>query len=102
MGFLTGKRVLILGLLSDRSIAYGIASAMKREGAELAFTYQMEKHDERVKKLAQDFSSNIVLPCDVSSDEQIDNLFPLLKKHWNQLDIIVHSISLCDKRSIKR
>ena len=54
MGFLTGKRVLILGLLSDRSIAYGIASAMKREGAELAFTYQMEKHDERVKKLAQD------------------------------------------------
>ena len=82
MGFLTGKRVLILGLLSDRSIAYGIASAMKREGAELAFTYQMEKNDERVKKLAQDFNSNIVLPCDVSSDEQIDNLFPLLKKHF--------------------
>ena len=101
MGFLTGKRVLILGLLSDRSIAYGIASAMKREGAELAFTYQMEKHDERVKKLAQDFNSNIVLPCDVSSDEQIDNLFPLLKKHWDKLDVIVHSLAFVTKEALK-
>jgi len=100
MGFLTGKRVLILGLLSDRSIAYGIASAMKREGAELAFTYQMEKHDERVKKLAQDFNSNIV-PCDVSSDEQIDNLFPLLKKHWDKLDVIVHSLAFVTKEALK-
>ncbi|MEI6868754.1 MAG: SDR family oxidoreductase [Methylophilaceae bacterium] len=101
MGFLTDKRVLILGLLSDRSIAYGIASAMKREGAELAFTYQMEKHEERVKKLAQDFNSTIVLPCDVSSDEQIDNLFPLLKKHWNTLDIIVHSLAFVTKEALK-
>ncbi|MEY3746297.1 MAG: enoyl-[acyl-carrier-protein] reductase, NADH-dependent, partial [Pseudomonadota bacterium] len=69
--------------------------------AELAFTYQMEKHDERVKKLAQDFNSNIVLPCDVSSDEQIDNLFPLLKKHWDKLDVIVHSLAFVTKEALK-
>ena len=62
MGFLNGKKVLILGLLSDRSIAYGIASAMKEQGAELAFTYQMEKHQGRVEKLASNFDSKIVLP----------------------------------------
>ena len=71
MGFLEGKKVLILGLLSDRSIAYGIASAMKKQGAELAFTYQMEKHQGRVEKLAANFDSNLVLPCDVSNDDHI-------------------------------
>ena len=66
MGFLAGKKILIAGLLSNRSIAYGIAGAMKREGAELAFTYQMEKHAQRVADLAADFDSKIVLPCDVA------------------------------------
>ena len=82
MGFLKNKRVLILGLLSDRSIAYGIAKSMREQGAELAFTYQMEKHKGRVEKLASDFNSSIVLPCDVSSDEDIDKIFPLLSEHW--------------------
>ena len=80
MSFLKNKKVLILGLLSDRSIAYGIASSMKKQGAELAFTYQIEKHKERVVKLASHFDSNIVLPCDVSKDEDIENLFPLLEQ----------------------
>ena len=74
MGFLAGKKVLIAGLLSNRSIAYGIAAAMKREGAELAFTFQMEKHEKRVADLAADFDSKIVLPCDVAEDAQIDAL----------------------------
>ena len=100
MGFLTGKRVLIVGLLSNRSIAYGIAEAMKREGAELAFTYQMDKFEDRVKKLAAEFDSTIVLPCDVGSDEQIDALFPALKKHWDGVDVIVHSVAFVPKDAL--
>jgi enoyl-[acyl-carrier protein] reductase I len=90
MGFLEGKKVLILGLLSDRSIAYGIASAMKKQGAELAFTYQMEKHQGRVEKLAANFDSNLVLPCDVSNDDHITELFPKLSAFWNKFDILIH------------
>ena len=71
MGFLQGKRALIVGLASNRSIAYGIAKAMHREGAELAFTYQNEKLQDRVAKMAAELDSEIVVPCDVSSDEQI-------------------------------
>ncbi len=97
MGFLSGKKVLITGVLSNRSIAYGIASAMKREGAELAFTYQIEKHKDRVAKLAQDFDSSIVLPCDVAEDGQIDLLFQELGKIWDGLDSIVHSIAFVPK-----
>jgi enoyl-[acyl-carrier protein] reductase I len=100
MGFLAGKRALIVGLLSNRSIAYGIAEAMKREGAELAFTYQMDKFEERVSKLAEDFDSKIVLPCDVSSDEQIENLFKELNKHWDGVDIIVHSVAFVPKDAL--
>ena len=100
MGFLAGKRALIVGLLSNRSIAYGIAEAMKREGAELAFTYQTEKFEDRVTKLAGEFDSNIVLPCDVSSDEQIDHLFSALKKHWDGVDIIVHSVAFVPKEAL--
>ena len=100
MGFLKNKKVLILGLLSDRSIAYGIASSMKKQGAELAFTYQMEKHKERVQKLASHFDSNIVLPCDVASDEDIENLFPLLEKEWGKFDILIHSIAFVPKEAL--
>lgn len=100
MGFLAGKRALIVGLLSNRSIAYGIAEAMKREGAELAFTYQMDKFEDRVSKLAEDFDSKIVLPCDVSSDEQIENLFKGLNKHWDGVDIIVHSVAFVPKDAL--
>ncbi len=100
MGFLTGKRVLIVGLLSNRSIAYGIAEAMKRESAELAFTYQIDKFEDRVKKLAAEFDSSIVLPCDVGSDEQIDALFPALAKHWDGIDVIVHSVAFVPKDAL--
>ena len=100
MGFLSGKKVLILGLLSDRSIAYGIASAMKKQGAELAFTYQMEKHQGRVEKLASDFDSKIVLPCDVASDAHINDLFPKLSKHWDKFDVLVHSIAFVPKEAL--
>ncbi|MDH5479514.1 MAG: SDR family oxidoreductase, partial [Nitrosomonas sp.] len=81
MGFLTNKRVLITGLLSNRSIAYGIAKAMQREGASLAFTYQGEDLRERVEKLAADFNSNLLFPCDVTSDNEISQCFEDLQKH---------------------
>jgi enoyl-[acyl-carrier protein] reductase I len=100
MGFLTGKRALIVGLLSNRSIAYGIAEAMKREGAELAFTYQMEKFQDRVGKLAAEFGSDLVFPCDVSDDAQIDALFSDLGKRWDGLDIIVHSVAFAPREAL--
>ena len=100
MGFMTGKKVIIAGLLSNRSIAYGIAKSMKREGAELAFTYQMEKHAQRVADLAADFGSTIVLPCDVGDDAQIEALFPALAKHWDGLDVIVHSVAFVPKDAL--
>ena len=83
MGFMQGKKVLIVGVASNRSIAFGIADAMKREGAELAFTYQGEKLKERVEKLAGECGSSIVLPCDVASDEEIDGVFTELEKIWD-------------------
>jgi len=100
MGFLTGKRALIVGLLSNRSIAYGIAQAMKREGAELAFTYQIEKFQDRVTKLAAEFGSDIVLPCDVSDDAQIDAMFEALGKRWDGLDILVHSVAFVPRAAL--
>jgi len=93
MGFLSGKRALIVGLASKRSIAWGIAQSMLREGAELAFSYPNEKLEPRVAKLASECNSGIVLPCDVTSDEQIATLFTELGKHWDGLDIIVHSVA---------
>ena len=93
MGFLVGKRILITGLLSSRSIAYGIAKAMHREGAELAFTYQNERVLERVAKLAIDFDSTLLFPLDVQDDEQITALFDQLGQHWDGLDALVHSIA---------
>ena len=93
MGFMTGKRALIVGLASNRSIAWGIAQAMHREGAELAFSYPNEKLGARVTKMAAECGSDIVLPCDVSSDEQIEALFGGLGERWDGLDIIVHSVA---------
>ena len=97
MGFLRDKRILITGLISDRSIAYGIAQACHREGATLAFTYQGEKIRERVIALASEFDSSIVLPCDVASDEEINQLFIDLGKEWDSLDGIVHAIAFVPK-----
>jgi enoyl-[acyl-carrier protein] reductase I len=93
MGFLQDKKVLITGIASNRSIAYGVAKAMHREGAQIALTYQNEKLKKRVDKFAAEFGSDIVLPLDVTSDEDIDNLFVELGKHWDGLDCLVHSIA---------
>ncbi len=93
MSFLAGKRVLITGLLSNRSIAYGIAKAMHREGAELAFTYQNDRFYERVAKMAADFGSDLLFPCDVQEDAQIDELFAQVGQRWDGLDALVHSIA---------
>jgi enoyl-[acyl-carrier protein] reductase I len=100
MGFLAGKQILITGLLSNRSIAYGIAQAMHREGATLAFTYQGEGVKERVTKLAAEFGSDIILPCDVSIDQEITALFDALAKKWDGLDGIVHSIAFAPREAI--
>ncbi|MGB3917424.1 MAG: enoyl-ACP reductase [Thiothrix litoralis] len=100
MGFLTGKRALITGVASDRSIAYGIAEAMHREGAELAFTYQNDKLKGRVEKFAAQFGSNIVLPCEVAEDASIAAAFQQLGEHWDGLDIVVHSIAFAPKEQL--
>lgn len=101
MGFLTGKRALITGIASDRSIAYGIAQAMHREGAELAFTYQTEKLKSRVEKVAEELGSKIVIPCDVATDEQIAEAFNQLKQHWDGVDIVVHAIAFAPKEQLE-
>lgn len=91
MGFLNGKRALIVGLASTRSIAWGIAQAMRREGAELALTYQNEKLQERVEKMAAELGSTITLPCELSDDAEIARTFERLSESWSHLDSIVHS-----------
>ncbi|MDY0011315.1 MAG: enoyl-ACP reductase FabI [Rhodocyclaceae bacterium] len=101
MGFLAGKQILITGLLSNRSIAYGIARAMHREGARLAFTYQNERFLDRISKLAAEFDTDLVLPCDVQDDAQIDTLFSELAKHWNGLDGLVHSIAYAPTEALE-
>jgi enoyl-[acyl-carrier protein] reductase I len=101
MGFLSNKKILVTGLLSNRSIAYGIARALHREGATLAFTYQNDDLHERVARLAQEFSSVPVLRCDVTSDEEIRALFEALGKHWEGLDGIVHSIAFAPREALK-
>ena len=101
MGFLAGKRILITGLLSKHSIAYGIAKACHREGAELAFTFQNERFIDRVSKFADEFSSKLVFPCDVSVDSDINNLFTELGKHWDGLDGLVHSIAYAPAEALE-
>jgi enoyl-[acyl-carrier protein] reductase I len=97
MGFLEGKRALIVGVASNRSIAWGIAEAMHEQGAELAFTYQNDKLLSRVQKIADQTGSGIVIPCDVASDEEIDNVFVELARHWEHFDILVHSVGFAPR-----
>ncbi len=100
MGFLTGKRALIVGLATERSIACGIAAAMRREGAELAFTYQNERLRERVSSMASEFGSTLVLPMDVASDAEIDSAFAALRERWDTLDILVHSVAFAPREQL--
>ena len=101
MGFLTGKRALIVGVASERSIAWGIAKAMHREGAELAFTYQTEKLKPRVEKYASSLDANIVLPLDVSSDDQISEVFTQLDNYWDGLDCVVHCVAFAPREELE-
>jgi len=91
MSFLKGKKILIVGLASNRSIASGVAEAMHQQGADLAFSYQNDKLKPRVEKMAGEWGSNLTFPCDLSDDASIDQLFESLGKHWDGLDVIVHS-----------
>ena len=100
MGFLAGKRLLITGVLSNRSIAYGIARACHREGAELAFSYQGERFKERVSEFAAEFGSSLVYDCDVTSDEQMQTLFDQLGEVWPEFDGLVHSIGFAPREAI--
>jgi enoyl-[acyl-carrier protein] reductase I len=101
MGFLQGRRILVTGMLSNRSIAYGVAKACKREGAELAFTYQGEGVRERVIDLARQFDTDLVLPCDVADDAQIEALFAQLGQRWDGLDGLVHAIAFAPREALK-
>ena len=101
MGFLQGKRALITGIASERSIASGIAEAMHREGAELAFTYQNDKLKSRVEKAAAEYGSNIVIPLDVADDAQIAACFDTLGQHWGDgFDILIHAIAFAPREAI--
>ncbi|MFL6605258.1 MAG: enoyl-ACP reductase [Steroidobacteraceae bacterium] len=100
MGFLAGKRALIVGVATDRSIAWGIAQAMHREGAELAFSYVNDKMKERVEPLAQSIGSKLTMPLDVTVDGQVDSAFDLLKREWGQLDIVIHAVAFAPREAI--
>ncbi len=100
MAFLQGKKILITGLLSNRSIAYGIAEACKREGAELAFTYVGDRFKDRITDFAKEFDSTLIFDCDVGSDEQITALFADLGKSWDKLDGLVHAIGFAPREAI--
>jgi enoyl-[acyl-carrier protein] reductase I len=101
MGMLTGKRALIVGVATDRSIAWGIAQALHAQGAELAFTYAGDKFRERVEPLAHSIGSQIVLPLDVSEDLQIESAFAALRRSWDSLDILVHAVAFAPREAIE-
>ena len=100
MGFLTGKKLLITGLLSNRSIAYGIAKACHEQGAELAFSYVGERFKDRITEFAAEFGSNLVFECDVGSDESVARLFSDLSQTWPKFDGFVHSIGFAPREAI--
>ena len=100
MGFLAGKKALIVGLATDRSIAYGISQAMRREGAELAFSYQNERIKDRVVEIADELGSKLVMPMDVGIDAEIDAAFARLRAEWSSLDILVHSVAYAPREAL--
>jgi enoyl-[acyl-carrier protein] reductase I len=100
MGFLKNKKILISGMISNRSIAYGVAKACYAQGAVLAFSYQGERFKDRINSLASEFGSDICFECDVAQDEQIDNLSNLISKEWSELDGFVHAIAFAPRDAI--
>lgn len=102
MGFLTGKKVLVIGVANNKSIAYGIAKQMHAQGAEIALTYQNERLKGRVEKIAAEFGSSIVLPLDVASDDEINSVFTELAKSWTDgLDTLVHSVAFAPRAELE-
>jgi enoyl-[acyl-carrier protein] reductase I len=101
MGFLAGKRALIVGVATERSIAWGIAQAMHREGAELAFSYPNDRMKERVEPLAHSLGSKLTMPLDVTVDGQIDAAFDLLKREWGQVDTVIHAVAFAPGEALK-
>ena len=100
-GIMNGKRGIVMGVANEKSIAWGIAEAVAKQGAEIAFTYQGDALEKRVRPLAEKVGSNIIIPCDVSSDEAIEETFKLLKEKWDTIDFIVHAIAYSDKEELK-
>src|SRR5690554_1373864 len=101
MGMLEGKKALIVGVASPRSIAWGIAEAMHRQGAELAFTYQNDKLKSRVQKIADQTGSKLTMPLDVGSDEEITAVFETISKEWGSLDVIVHAVGFAPREQLE-
>ncbi|MEL0102255.1 MAG: enoyl-ACP reductase [Gammaproteobacteria bacterium] len=101
MKFLEGKKALVLGIASNRSIAWGISDSLKKNGAELAFTYQNEKLKDRVEKLAHDCESDIIMPCDVAEDGSIKNMLNQLAGKWSEFDIIIHSLAFAPREELE-
>ena len=100
MALLSGKKILVTGVISNRSIAYGVAKAARREGAEIALTYQNERFKERVTDMAKELGSSLALPCEVTSDAEIAALFEQIKKTWGSLDGLVHAIAFAPREAI--
>lgn len=102
MGMFSGKKVLVLGVANERSIAWGITEALHKEGAELALTYVNEAIERRVRPLAEQVGCSLVLPCDVQRDEDLNNLFSELESRWGKLDAVVHSLAYADREDLQR
>lgn len=100
-GLLAGKRGLVMGVANEKSLAWGIAKAAANQGAELAFTYQAESFAKRVQPLAESVGSDVLIPCDVSDDADLDRAFDQLKERWDRLDFIVHAVAYSDKSQLK-
>jgi len=101
MGLLSGKKILVTGVISNRSIAHGIAKAARREGAEIALTYQSERFKDRVTDMARELGSDLALPCEVTNDAEIQALFDALKEKWGALDGLVHAIAFAPREAIE-
>ncbi len=101
MKFLEGKKALVLGIASNRSIAWGISDSLRRNGAELAFTYQNDKLKDRVEKLAKECESDIIMPCDVSVEGNINNMLDKLSSSWSEFDIIIHSLAFAPREELE-
>jgi len=101
MGFLSGKRAIVFGIANKNSIAWGIAKALAEQGAELALTYQNEGFLKRVQPLAEEIGADLVLPCDITQDDQVDAVFEELEKQWGGLDVLVHSLAFAPKEELR-